>query len=116
MFRTRKLCKVAKRVSSGALVRNLKSRIFNVLRNQPMKMRFFALCSHSHCWLCATQTAAKTARWAGSLCCYATKELQAERAGINNAGFCGVAPFNAPDLEKLLPAALQICFHFFHIG
>jgi hypothetical protein len=44
------------------------------------------------------------------------KELQAERAGINNAGFCGVAAFNAPDLEKLLPTALQICFHFFHIG
>jgi hypothetical protein len=114
MSRTRKLCKVAKLVSSGALVRNLKSRIFNVLRNQPMKMRFFALRSHSHSWLCATQTGSQDRQV--DRIAVLLKELQAERAGINNAGFCGVAAFNAPDLEKLLPTALQICFHFFHIG
>src|ERR1700751_4061658 len=36
MFRTRKLCKVAERVSSAALVRNLKRRIFIKLRGLPL--------------------------------------------------------------------------------
>src|ERR1700756_1666286 len=36
MFRTRKLCKVAERASSAALVRNLKRRIFIKLRGLPL--------------------------------------------------------------------------------
>src|SRR6266852_8677759 len=43
MFRTRKLCKVATRLSSRAPVRDLNLPVFNALRSYPRNMQIFAL-------------------------------------------------------------------------
>ena len=44
------------------------------------------------------------------------KKLEIERAGVGDAGFAGVAAFDAADAKEFFPAALQVGFDGFYVS